>query len=234
MWAVTSKALDMCQTLGYHRVQTHAHDAPAMREQKIWMFWVMYMTSMAVSLRLGRPSVMPEYDISVQVPKADETSFNRFSNAVVRCMQFSRVQGRIYEVLYSYSALSQQPRIRAHRASLLADDLRAVYLQVERDRKRTQEKWGDRNGFHIKIEQFSSELTYNILRTLILRAVPVGPGSNTSLSAECLDAARTTFEKHQEYMPQMNAFLPPDFYFKAYVTLIISSQDTQLITISSV
>lgn len=215
LWAMTSKALDMCQTLGYHRVQTHIHDTPAMREQKIWMFWVMYMTSMAVSLRLGRPSAMPEYDISVQIPKPDETSFNRFGNAVVRCMQFSRVQGRIYEVLYSYSALSQQPRIRAHRAGLLADDLRAVYMQIMHDRKRTEEKWGDRHGFYIRVEQITSELTYYILRTLILRAVPVAPGSNTSLSAECLDAARTTFEKHLEYMPQMNAFLPPEIYFKA-------------------
>ncbi|KXJ88162.1 hypothetical protein Micbo1qcDRAFT_235958 [Microdochium bolleyi] len=215
LWTLTSKALNMCQTLGYHRIQTHRNDAPLMRDQKIWMFWVMYMTSNAVSLRLGRPSVMPDYDISVPVPKPDETSFNRFSNAVVRCMQFSRIQGKIYEVLYSYGALSQPPQIRAQRANMLAEDLRAIYMQIKQDGIRTEERWGDRHSFYIKVEHMSSEMTYHILRTLILRAIPVAPGSNTSLSAECIEAARTTFEMHMRYMVQMDAFLPYDLYFKA-------------------
>jgi hypothetical protein len=37
-------------------------------------------------------------------------------------------------------------------------------------------------------------------RTLILRAVPNPPGSLTTFTAECIEAARETLSKHQECM----------------------------------
>ncbi|KAH7031515.1 uncharacterized protein B0I36DRAFT_363197 [Microdochium trichocladiopsis] len=215
LWTFASQALNMCQTLGYHKNQTLKLDTPLIRLQKTWMFWTMFMMTQAVSLRLGRSSVMPDYDISVPIPKPDEDTFNRFSNAIIRCMRFSRVQGKVYEALYSYTALSQPAHVRAQRAAMLADDLKAVHMQVKRDQMVVKEKWGHAHGLQIQIEAFSSELTYYILLTLILRAIPVAPGSATSLSPECLAAARATFEKHMEYMPTMSRFFSADLYFKA-------------------
>lgn len=215
LWTLTSHALNMCQTLGYHRLQALKHDTPLMRQQKIWMFWTMYMTSQAVSLRLGRTSVMSDYDISVPVPQPDENTFNRFANGVVRCMHFSRIQGKIYEVLYSHSALSQPGQVRARRAIMLAEELKMLFLQIRRDQKRVRERWSHTYGVQLEIESCTSELTYYIILTLILRAIPVAPGSRTSLSPECLAAARTAFQKHAEYMPVICKSFPAEVYFKA-------------------
>ena len=68
-WALISKAADMCQTLGYHRIGTMAQDTERERDEKIALFWYVYMTDKTVSLRLGRAATIQDYDISLPVPE---------------------------------------------------------------------------------------------------------------------------------------------------------------------
>lgn len=67
--SLTSKmigiAAEMCQSLGYHRYQTMKDDTEEERNEKIHIFWMIYMFDKTMSLRLGRPSFIQDWDISL-------------------------------------------------------------------------------------------------------------------------------------------------------------------------
>jgi hypothetical protein len=58
-------AAGLCQVLGYHRYQTFKDDTEEERDDKIHIFWMIYIFDKTLSLRLGRPSFIQDWDISL-------------------------------------------------------------------------------------------------------------------------------------------------------------------------
>lgn len=54
-------------------------------------------------------------------------------------------------------------------------------------------------------------------RTLILRAVPNPPGSRTTFTAECIQAARETLARHQDCMAVVERSKVGLFLFSTYM-----------------
>ncbi|RYP52655.1 hypothetical protein DL768_002211 [Monosporascus sp. mg162] len=99
---LTSKAADLCFTMGYHRADSMTSDSPELRERKISLFWFLYILDKSLCLRLGRASIIQDYDIAIPMP--DFSSADR-DHTGIRMLHFwiklSEVQGRVYEDLYS-------------------------------------------------------------------------------------------------------------------------------------
>ena len=55
-----SSAAGLCQSLGYHRINTMVNDNPEDRQTKIQIFWMIYMLDKTLSLRLGRSSILQD------------------------------------------------------------------------------------------------------------------------------------------------------------------------------
>ncbi|KAJ2965873.1 hypothetical protein NUW58_g10804 [Xylaria curta] len=111
-WILVSRAAHMCRTLGYHQIHTMKDDMPQTKADKSLLFWCTYMLDKALSLRLGRASVLQDYDISLPHVTPDAKAAYPGKEVMTLWIQHARVLGRIYERLYSPGALRQPEAYR--------------------------------------------------------------------------------------------------------------------------
>lgn len=84
------------------------------------LFWAVFRIDKGLSLRLGRPSTIQEWD--VQMP----------SNPVAcRWAKTADIQGRAYAQLYSISGLSTAHPERAANAAALTSELQCIIEESE-------------------------------------------------------------------------------------------------------
>jgi hypothetical protein len=129
-------AAKLAQSLGYHRANAGVDDAKERRERS-WVFWAIYTLDKGLSLRLGRAPNLQDYDLSLAIPEIDWNS----DMVVFECFKkfwalTASVQGRIYEHLYSPTAMSSTPEERAQKALRLGEEMESVmyqYSQVRND-----------------------------------------------------------------------------------------------------
>lgn len=124
----------MCLHLGLHRGATWRDESATLRNQNAWLFWNVYVLDKGLSLRLGRPSVIQDYDITVPIPTASIDRHPAIEHCLLTWIKVSRCQGRVYELLYSPAALAQDDGIRTARAQALADEL----LSIMKEKKKTE------------------------------------------------------------------------------------------------
>ncbi|KXT10140.1 hypothetical protein AC579_503 [Pseudocercospora musae] len=185
-WSLNGAALRMCQTLGYQRKMTKLPQEE--QDRNGMLFWNCYMMDRNTSLRLGRAPQMPDYDITVPLPRLCPT----FSDALVHMQNFwiegARIQGVISEKLYSPRALTGSPEHRASIAKTLVADLeRAFDLRVKaqdvilppEDKKQCPS---------LEPILIGDTIAHWSMMTLVLQAVATSPEAK----AEALTAARTT------------------------------------------
>ncbi|KAL5114064.1 hypothetical protein ACEQ8H_008041 [Pleosporales sp. CAS-2024a] len=116
--AMISTAARLCQTLGYHRYQTMQKDTEEERQDKMHIFWMIYMFDKMVSLRLGRASFIQDYDISLPYfgdnrPASDVPDAKLM---LTYWCKVARVQGQIYEKLFSPAAFNRSAEERSRTA----------------------------------------------------------------------------------------------------------------------
>jgi hypothetical protein len=199
-WTLTSKASELCQSLGYHRATTYNDESPDEIRHKQFLFWVAYILDKSLSLRLGRSSTIQDYDVTTPEPdiRSSKTPTTAFFGLWVIG---SRLGGQIYELLYCPEAIAQPESTRRSRVQLLARRLGELDALTHE----ASATW-----YQLSTETSGEEMTHFFvlsdhvlrlsLRTLIHRAVPNAPGSSRTFTAECIQAARETLERHQECM----------------------------------
>lgn len=93
-----------------------------MRKEKV--FYFLYVLDKGLSLRLGRASFFQDYDIDLPYPELGDDALGRACTEEYRLLiQVSRVQGLIYEQLYSPGALRENAETRSERALILVEQL---------------------------------------------------------------------------------------------------------------
>ncbi|CAH0055475.1 unnamed protein product [Clonostachys solani] len=200
-WTLSAKASELCQTLGYHRLASMQNDKPEDMRYKQFLLWSVYLVEKSLSLRLGRPSTIPDWDITIPRPSMNDSHSEPVSAYFVLWIETARCQGNIYEMLYSPNSLTQSSQARQSRVETLVSDLNSL----ETATRQTNEKWlkvaKQRSGEDLMDFFYTSD---NVLRlsllTLVYRAAPHLPSSATTFSSSCITAARATLEKHEECM----------------------------------
>jgi transcription factor-like protein len=125
-WTLATTALIMCQTHGMHRIQSMKHDNSIVRNQKIWTFWMLYSIEKGLSLRLGRPSTVQDYDITIPIPEVDPFSSGPFVYVAIRWIKLSQVQGKIYKRLYSPAGLADTVGVRSRWVAALVSEIQLL------------------------------------------------------------------------------------------------------------
>ena len=121
-WMFASTATNLCQTLGYHRLSSAETTDDADSLVKKSLFWEVYTLDKSLSLRLGRASNIPELGITI-LPDPDE----------IRCVTLARIQGKVYDQLYSPWALTQSDALRIRTAESLAGELQKLISLCQRE-----------------------------------------------------------------------------------------------------
>lgn len=124
-----SAASHLCQALGYHRESPMSHGSESARLNKVTLFWTVYCIDKALSLRLGRAATMPDYDISVPMVITVSGITEPWNTIYNLWIHHARIQGRVYEMLYSPKALSQPEEQRASQALQLASELQWMVME---------------------------------------------------------------------------------------------------------
>ncbi|OLN96766.1 putative transcriptional regulatory protein C11D3.07c 1 [Colletotrichum chlorophyti] len=221
-WTLSSKASELAQTLGYHRAESLKNNLdegkPTVHGMH-WhqfLFWNVYCIDKSLSLRLGRPSTIPDWHITMPEPSLEEPIASPILPYLVLWIHTARCQGQIYEKLYSPDSMAQPYHIRQTRVHELVSQLHDIDLRTQEANK----KYANYN-LELAQEQFvdfylSADYVLRLsLLTLVYRAAPRVEGSLTTFSPECIKAARTALEKHQECVEVMRK--SHEVYFAAYI-----------------
>lgn len=130
--SLTSKAASMVISLGYNRLSSMHSDTEIQRQQKIYLFWLVYTFDTSFSIRLGRSPVIRDHDITVPMISDNGTVPRAFVGILRYWIELGRVQCQAVEYLFSSAALRQPLEERSKRAAKLA--------------ARLQEMWETRDG----------------------------------------------------------------------------------------
>lgn len=122
-WVLIVKASELCQTLGFHRLDSYKNDRPEDAQHKQFIFWSMYILEKGLSLRLGRCSTIQDYDITVPYPASDDPRRTAICDFTTTWAKAAKIQGEIYERLYCPEAVAQSDAVRRSRMQTLVQSL---------------------------------------------------------------------------------------------------------------
>lgn len=199
-WTLTSAAARHCIALGYHREegleQFPAYEAETVRR----MFWQIYISDKNLSLRLGKPSTIQDFDTDIrQVPISEDPKRAPWDLAFVAFTNLAHLQGCLYEGLYSSAARNHTKEERCEVVSTLEAKLA---------------QWHD-NWLHINSsagtvfdkgllkETFEPmHIVYYSVLTMLYRGETMS-NSASEISARCFGAARQGLQAHLAYYPKI-------------------------------
>ncbi|KAK4639998.1 hypothetical protein QC761_611210 [Podospora bellae-mahoneyi] len=207
-WILTSKASELCQTLGYHRANDGyvlfksggaANDID--RYKRHLLFWSVYIVDKSLSLRLGRSSSIQDYDISLPYPSTDNPGNSGITGFFLLWVLLAKLQGQVYELLYCPEAVIAPESVKRERVRTLLGRLEEFESKtaevIHRWSSYCREHAGDDLTDFFLVSDHVLRLS---LLTMVHRAVPNPPGSPTTFSTECINVARQTLGRHQECM----------------------------------
>ncbi|RYP22634.1 hypothetical protein DL767_008995 [Monosporascus sp. MG133] len=206
-WALSSRAVHMCRSLGLHQAVSTKDDSPDEQREKRLIFWCTYMLDKGLSLRMGRASVLQDYDISQ--PFVIELAYAPYPAPKVLNMwvAYARCQGRLYERLYSPAALQQDVRARVEQVNALAADFNRLLAETHDILAHLEEQLStllsQQRRSEIQLYVWilkSDEVAYLSSLTLVYRALPPMGQRSRTFADECIDAARAAMRSHQETM----------------------------------
>lgn len=253
-WHLNTSAALMCQALGYHRLPVNfsPSDSPSpssasassstapnppsssssssdasLNDTKSGLFWFTYMLDKGLSLRFGRSSVIQDYDITL--PKAISPQMNLSDPWKVVLNLWilqAELTGKVYEHLYSPTALAKPLEVRVVAARTLAEEIKVLaresdtlYRRVKENQNQGQAQ-GTTSGngkakppgsapvgfYTMDVVLKSDEVWYWSSLALVYRTIPAsgdgvnGNGNGNSLNMECIEAARNAINTHHESM----------------------------------
>ena len=113
-WTLVSTSARLCQSLGYHRESEVSRSPPELADAKRHVFWMLYMIDKIMSLNLGRASSFPDYDIDVEIFTLNmDPRYCAWDKVLVAFIELCKLQGQMYDELYSARARRQSQDIRA-------------------------------------------------------------------------------------------------------------------------
>lgn len=138
-WTFASTGARQAISLGYHRRSSLKNDPVDVAEDKRMVFWTFYMVDKNTSLNLGVPSTIQDYDIDVEYFQCSaDPGVAPWDKAALAMVEMSRIQGLIFERLYSIQALSSSPETKARIIDNLAPQLQKWRVDWENVRCHTQ------------------------------------------------------------------------------------------------
>lgn len=251
-WQLNCAASQLCLTMGYHRAlppPSESQELPQSsrgslggsggnnnnssstgisnrdayeQSKRLVLFWFTYTLDKGLALRLGRPSVIRDYDITVPWQVGPIRDWDEYRDTLNVWIRHARVQGRMYDELYSPAALQRPMDARVRTVVELVAELRELRVLVPvlraEDKKPPRDPSKPYEPTLIEILTKSDEVSFLSSIALCYRAippgvpVPAGPGDRVSahgrsvsstFSFECIDAARESMAAHQGCMQMM-------------------------------
>lgn len=204
--------------LGYHRALTYQGQRADMAPNIVRLFWTVYYIDKNMALLLGRASCIQDYDIDVPYPLSSEDPTKQaWDECFIVYLRLGRVQGQIYDRVYSVAALKLSPEHRAQNIAELAQELhqwRHRMYQVSKQNqfgfnslaplKTLEIDWSQVSepGF-MEVSKPTWDIMYYSLLTALLRGSSTATTSlSPEITSECFKAARAALQSHLLAFPK--------------------------------
>ena len=125
---LTTIAVSLAVSLGYNRASSMLSDSAEVREQKLFLFWVLYIFDTSFSIRLGRSPTIRDHDVAVPLLPDNGTIPRALVHILYNWIELGRVQCQVVEQLYSPAALAQSLEQRTQHASTLVARMQEVWV----------------------------------------------------------------------------------------------------------
>ncbi|KEY63914.1 hypothetical protein S7711_10233 [Stachybotrys chartarum IBT 7711] len=224
-WSLTSTAARHCLSMGYHREERVSQLQPLEAERARRLFWHVYLFDKNLSSRLGRTSIIQDYDVDLSLCTVSEdpgrepwdSAFNSF-------VELSRIQGQIYESLYSAATRDLDVVERSQRVSRLESRLNQWYdtwscidVSVAYDRETFDSTFGP-----ISVIYFS-------ILTLCHRGATLSNSAH-DIAPACYHAAHQGLKTHLAHCSRLAFSDPPQvstytlwiFYYTSFTPFVVS------------
>ncbi|KAI1459923.1 hypothetical protein F4805DRAFT_465878 [Annulohypoxylon moriforme] len=209
-WTFISTASDLCQRLGYHRFPSKGVD-PSLRAAQERLFWTIYKFERGLSLRYGRPSSIRDVEITLPINPNE-----------LRTTKVARIQGKVYDELYSPVGLSRPDDERSRIAVILAAELREIISLARAEVFDATNQASGNESDPMRIVYLQCDiLCQSSLLALILRAITTARGFPSTISEECVEVARQTLDIHHECMTAVSSCKTNPFMVTKYINWAI-------------
>lgn len=125
---LTTTAVSLAVSLGYNRMSSMLSDSVEEREQKLFLFWILYAFDTSFSIRLGHSPAIRDHDIAVPLLPENGSIPQALVHVLYNWVELGRVQCQVVEHLYSPVALGQSIEQRSKNASKLAMRLQEIWV----------------------------------------------------------------------------------------------------------
>ena len=105
------------------------HEPPAVQTEKQCLFWSTYTVLNLMSLRLGRASVIQDFDIGLPSPFETFLSDDIWGRVCALWTRQAMIQNKMYTTLYSPAALNQPESVRVSHARSLAAEMKSTIIE---------------------------------------------------------------------------------------------------------
>ncbi|KAL2838554.1 hypothetical protein BJY01DRAFT_34159 [Aspergillus pseudoustus] len=196
-WTFISRASLMSQAMEFHSSHATATTEPGERSQRnIHLFWAVYALEKPISLRLGRRSTIRDEDITVPRLAMDRKMASVAHNRLPDWIDFASLYGRLYDELYSPSALAQPASIRDSRTKVLASELELM-IAVRDEYYKCPDQWSN-HLIHPSMSMFiihaNKAIEYSTLAS-IYQGSPVAAAFSEPPCVQCIAAARVSLDE---------------------------------------
>ncbi|KAB8343138.1 hypothetical protein FH972_022731 [Carpinus fangiana] len=201
-WTLVGKAFELAQSLGLHRARHFDDESTDIANSKSSVFWLLYTVDKALSLRLGRAPHMHDYDIDAPVAfhTVDHGPVSQYFILWVDC---ARIQGELYEKLYSPQGISCSADHRAHQALRIVDRLTVLRHKIQELRDPLHANASSESPDHLYL--YADDVVILSLLTLAQRAIPTSAASGLTFNGRCGDVAREALDCHQLCLQSIGA-----------------------------
>ncbi|KAL6233937.1 hypothetical protein BDW75DRAFT_176375 [Aspergillus navahoensis] len=192
---LTSTASRLCQELGFHQMPSIENVGAKEKQRRLTLFWSIYCMDRALALRLGRAATIPDYDIDVPITFEGDAA-GIYKSAQVLWIELARIQGLVYQKLYSPAALRQDEVARVAEARRLAAEMQDRVMKPFKSLYSTLEDLNPIERLYIRCD----EVCRLSVLTLIYRAIPPQVDTPGTFAKECIEAARSALQAHKSSM----------------------------------
>ncbi|KAI1080113.1 hypothetical protein F5B20DRAFT_540812 [Whalleya microplaca] len=203
-WLLVSRAAHMCRTLGLHQILSMKDDPPSVLQTKSLLFWCTYMLDKALSLRLGRASILQDYDISLPHIAPEAKASYPGKEVMTLWIKHAQAQGKIYERLYSPGALRRADGFRREQVALIAAEIKHLLAESTALLREFEDAAQSSESRMFALVLKSDEVSYLSSLALTYRAMPPAGNRSRTFSDECIDVARAAMHCHQEAIKMMD------------------------------
>jgi hypothetical protein len=188
-WKMVSISARMCLDLGLHRLSSSNTDDDDDARRKIILFWYVYSVDKGLAFNFGRTPTIHDYDIIVDRPKfSSDDGWGQFFSS---SLEFSVLQGAIYEQLFSVSAQRLPVNERSDRAKKFANEVEALRNPLLEFSERGDHLYPNIVSFTV----LSSDMLIYCLLTIVYRVIPPPqPAHPLQFCDEAVQSARTALE----------------------------------------